>query len=366
MTPCPGGGTTVFMRALRRSVLVFLGLAVATSGTAVRAEVIAHEPKPLAPMVLHPKWHLLAPGGIDLVAVSGRYVYIGRSTGSASLIDEQTKHAVRLTPPAGCSFEAETPRSGALGGSWVVATCNSDSDELRLYSIPKANWTRFTPDTAQMCALNPDCGTVYPPSQCSAEYIAIGNQWIEFWFACGYHTGTVTDALEQIRSGQVIVAAAGAAGGLQGGGTEILDLNSPTGTRSLCSPLQAPTYGTIVPDGRFAVAESNLDENVFLEQCGSHSRTMIGRGIFSVNSRAVLMSVGSTSNEINGQFLPSRRRFRFRLPRQVASLCARELPFVCIQDLKLTNHTVYLLTDRLQLWTASSPALPTSTNRKTH
>jgi hypothetical protein len=134
------------------------------------------------------------------------------------VIDEQTKHAVGLTPPAGCSFLDWGPRPGGglLGGSWVVATCNSSSDEPRLYSIPNASWARFTPDTAQMCALNPDCGTVYPPSQCSAEYIAIGNQWIEFWFACGYHTGTVTDSLQQIRSGQVIVTPAGAAGGLRG------------------------------------------------------------------------------------------------------------------------------------------------------
>jgi hypothetical protein len=127
-----------------------------------------------------------------------------------------------------------------------------------------------------------------------------------------------------------------------------------------------PTYGKIVPDGRFAVAASNLNENVFLEQCGSHSRIMIGRGFFSVNSRLVLMSVGSMSNAIDGLFLPSRHRFRFRLPRQVASLCARVGAFVCIQDLELTSRAVYVLTDGGQLWTAGSPTLPTSINKKTH
>jgi hypothetical protein len=127
-----------------------------------------------------------------------------------------------------------------------------------------------------------------------------------------------------------------------------------------------PTYGKITLDGRFAVEESNLNENVFLEHCGLHSRMMIGRGLFSVNTRAVLMSVGSTPNEIDGLFLPSRRRFRFRLPRQLASLCAREAAFVCIQDLQLTSHTVYLHTSRLQVWTANSPTLPTPTKKKTH
>jgi hypothetical protein len=343
-------------------VLVFLGLVVVAGGsvaggtvpggTMARAGVTPDARKPLPRVVLHPKWRRLAPGGIALVAVSGRYVYIGRWTGSASVIDEETKHAVRLNPPAGCFFDTER---APLGGLWVIARCRSGPDALWLYSIPGAKWTRFSPNTAQMCALNHDCATGTARAQCSADYTAIGKRWIEFAFGCGYHSGTVTDALQNIRSRQVKVAPAG----LQGGGTEIVDLNSPTGTRRLCAPLQVPTDGKIVPDGRFAVAESNLDDNVFLERCGSHSRAMIGRGLFSVNSRAVLMSVGLTSNEIDGVFLPSRRRFGFRLPRQLASVCGREATFVCIQGLALTHHTVYVLTDRAQLWIASSPTLPT-------
>lgn len=351
-----------YMRALRRLVLLFLGLAVVSSATVAHAGRTEHERKLLAPMLLQPKWHLLAPRGVALVAVSGRDVYIGRFTGTASLIDEQTKYAVRLTPPAGCFFDTEF---APLGGSWVVAGCNSSSDELRLYSVPNGSWTRFTPDVARMCALNPACATGSSRVPCSADYRAIGNRWIEFEFACGYHSGTVTTALQQIRSGQVIVAPATEVPGGQGGGTDIVDLNSPTGTRRLCSPLRVPAYGKIALDGRFAVEESNLNENVFLEHCGSHSRMMIGRGLFSVDSGAVLMSVGSTSNAIAGLFLPSRRRFSFRLPRQLASLCAREAAFVCIQDLALTSRTVYLDTFRLQVWTANSPTLPTPNNKKT-
>ena len=333
-------------------MLVFLGLGIAIGGSIARAHVIAHEPKQLAPIVLHPKWHRLAPGGVALISVSGRYVYIGRWTGSASVIDEQTKHVVRLKAPAGCRFDTElTP----VGGSWVVAICGSSSEELRLYSLPKGTWTRFRPDTAQMCTLNPDCAKGSSRVPCSAAYTAIGNRWIEFEFGCGYHSGIVTEALQSIRGGRVVVAPPTAVPGLLGGGTEILDLNSPTGARRLCSPLRVPTYGKIVTEGRFAVVESNLNENVFLERCGSHSRTMVGRGLFSLNSRAVLMSVGSTSNEIDGLFLPSRRRFRFRLPRQVASLCARRPAFVCIQELELTRHTVYLLTESGQLWSTGSP-----------
>jgi hypothetical protein len=36
-------------------------------------------------------------------------------------------------------------------------------------------------------------------------FMALGNQWIEFSFGCGYHAGIVTVALQQIQSGQVIV-----------------------------------------------------------------------------------------------------------------------------------------------------------------
>ena len=107
-------------------------------------------------------------------------------------------------------------------------------------------------------------------------------------------------APQQIQSGQVIVVPATEIPGMQGGGTDILDLNSPTG------------------------------------------------------------------DEIDGLFLPSRRRFRLCLPRPLASSCAREAPFVCVRDLELTSHTVYLDTFRLQVWTANGPTLPTANDKKTH
>ena len=159
--------------------------------------------------------------------------------GHRVVIDEQTKHAVKLTPPAGCFFDTDFV---PLGGSWVVARCNSSSDELRLYSIPNRSWTRFTPDVARMCALNPDCATGSSRVPCTANYRAIGNLWIEFAFGCGYHSGTVTTALQQIRSGRVIVAPATEIPEGQGGGNEIVDLNSPTCTRRLCSPLRVPRH----------------------------------------------------------------------------------------------------------------------------
>lgn len=340
------------MRAAARCVLLIVGLVVVASAT-------AHESKPRAPMVLHPKWHLLAPRGVALVSVSGRYVYVGSFTGPASVIDEQTHHTIRLNPPAGCFFSTDF---SPLGGSWLVAECNSAPGDLMLYSIPHAHWTRFTPNAARMCALNPDCAPGTSRVPCSPQYGAIGTRWIEFSFGCGYHSGTITTVLQQIRGGDVIAVPDSEIPGLQGGATHILDLNSPTGTRRLCSPLRVPTSAKFALGGRFAVEESNLNEDVFLEQCGSHSRMMIGRGFVSINSRTVLMSVGATSNSIPGLFLPSRRRFALRLPPQVASKCARAGAFVCIENLVLTSRTVYVVTGDLQLWSAS---LPISAGKKT-
>jgi hypothetical protein len=85
--------------------------------------------------------------------------------------DEQTKHAAGLTPPRGCFF---TTGVAPLGGSWVVARCNSLWDRCSSIAVQRG-------------------------------FMALGNQWIEFSFGCGYHAGIVTVALQQIQSGQVIV-----------------------------------------------------------------------------------------------------------------------------------------------------------------
>jgi hypothetical protein len=63
----------------------------------------------------------------------------------------------------------------------------------------------------QLCALNAECATGHPG--CSANYVAIGERWIEFEVTCGYHSYPSTGAFEQIKGGQVSADPAGATPG---------------------------------------------------------------------------------------------------------------------------------------------------------
>jgi len=306
---------------------LFLGLVVLAAGSVARATVLKHKPNRPTTVVLRPKWHVVAPSGVERVLVSGRYVYIGGDTGSGVLIDEQTGKRVTLAPPTGCYFD--NANSAALGGSWVVATCNPPPPGPRylyeLYNIPNATWTRFSPDVQQMFAFDADCKTGDP--QCSASYTAIGKEWIEFQIACGYHCGPTTLAFQNIQSGQVDDQPAD----WRPGGTEIPDLNSPTLTRTLCKPLDVPggftdpatgqtLPGTIVFYGRFVVAQQvngdNYYSSTYLEQCGSSLHALIdpNRWPLAANPHAVVWTTNGISSKVDGLFLPSRRRLVFRAP----------------------------------------------------
>jgi hypothetical protein len=306
-----------------------VGLVILAAGSVGRATVLRHTPKRPATVVLHPKWHAVAPSGG--VLVSGRYVYIGAATGSAVLIDEQTGKRVTLAPPTRCYFDGNAP---ALGGSWVVATCNPPPPGPRylyeLYSIANATWTPFTPDVKQMFAFNADCRTGDP--QCSASYTAIGSQWIEFRITCGYHCGPTTFAFQNIQSGQIDDQPAE----WRPGGTEVPDLSSPTLTRTLCKPLEVPAGftdpstqqtlpGTISFYGRFAVAQvwspGNLNLDTYLELCGSRLRKSIDPNGWplAANRHAVVWTTNGISSKVDGLFLPSLRRLVFRAPSQEVS-----------------------------------------------
>ncbi len=102
-------------------VFLCLGLAAAPGGAVAWAGVGGHKPKPVVRIVIQPKWHRLASGGVAVIGASGRYVFIGRWSGSASVVDEPTRHSVRLTPPAGCFFDTESARQSAAGGWWRSA-----------------------------------------------------------------------------------------------------------------------------------------------------------------------------------------------------------------------------------------------------
>jgi hypothetical protein len=329
-------------------------LAAAPAGAWPSAAGRAHRPQRPAPIVVRPRWRVVARQGVENVLVSGHYVYLGGNAGSGALIDDQTGRRVAPAPPAGCYFD--NANSSALGGSWIVATCNPPPPGPRyfyeLYSIPAGTWSPFTPDVAQMFALNADCKTGDP--QCSASYVAIGERWIEFQVTCGYHCGPTTIAVQGLQSGQVAAEPAG----VGPGGNQILDLSSPTVTQTLCRPLKVSSAGTIVPAGGFALDEASSG-STYLERCGSHQRRPIGAswGSFGVSPHIVLWSPSGSIRELDGLFLPSLRRLVLRLPGPVASACRELGPIACIQRLALTTRTLYLLTQG-RVWATGIPREP--------
>ena len=117
---------------------------------------------------------------------------------------------------------------------------------MELYSIPTGTWIPFTPDFGRMFALSGICANRYPPL-CGAQFATIGDQWIEFDVSYGYHSGPIVPTYERIKSGQITTEPPG----VTPGGNQILDLDSPSLTRTLCDPLLMPVAaGTIVPDGQ--------------------------------------------------------------------------------------------------------------------
>jgi hypothetical protein len=337
---------------------VLIALLVIAGGSVSRAKVARHKPKRPSALVLHPKWRVLAPSGVERVLVSGRYVFIGKATGSGVVSDEQTGKRVVLTPPAGCDFDFS---SAALGGSSVVATCNPPPPGPRylyeLYSIPNGTWTPFTPNVTQMFAFNAACETGNPTVVgCSASYTAIGAHWIEFQITCGYHCGPTTFGFQNIETGQVDDQPPD----WKPGGTEMPDLNSATLTRKLCKPLRVPRGfsdptaagtmpGTIVLDGPFAVAQQwstdNLYLSTYLERCASGLRKSIDPNGWPIaaNARAVIWMKGYSDPTLDGLFLRTLRRFTLTRP-PTTSLAA------------LSAKHLYAVTPDGRLYAAAAPA----------
>ena len=325
------------MRVVWRSLLVSLIL-LTTAGTSSAA------------VVLRPKWHVVDRQAFG-IARDGPYVLLGWESGTANLIDGRTGKRVVLTPRVGCSFD--DGYSSPLGGSWVVTVCESGSFEL--YSIPTRRWTAFSPDLTQMFALSGICANRYPP-WCGAQYARIGEEWIEFDVSYGYHSGPIVPMYEQISNGGIATEPPG----VMPGGNQILDLGSPSLTRTLCAPLHMPvSFGTFVTDGRFAIDEEieapNYFLHAYLERCGSPLHKTIGTDVssFTADPQAVLWSGGS-ANELDGLLLPSLRRLRLRLPEQLVSLCNQK-GSVCIEGLALTSHALYVSAWNGVMWAAPSP-----------
>jgi hypothetical protein len=338
------------MRALNRILLLVLLLVGTLPGSAVA--------KTQRPLVLHPTWHRVTASNNVEVLTTGRYAYIG-ATRSGLLIDVQIGRRVNLTPPTG--YYVGVPGNGpSLGGSWVMATCDSyavceSSPTYQLYSIPAGTWTPL-----QQPDLSTAGGYGWVPD-------AIGGDWIEWTGSCGYHCGPTTFAFQSIQTGQVD----GQPPDWKASGTEVPDLNSPALTHVLCAPLTVPhgftdpttgqtLPGTIVFSGSFAVAQqwsaANLNLYTYLERCGSSLHELLtprlsgGSDQFAINQDAVVWG-GYQGGPVHGVFLKNLRKFTIPIPKRLGSTLQGGSIF-------LTSRTMYLESGSGQVMAATSPKPP--------
>jgi len=186
-----------------------------------------------------------------------------------TLIDEQT-HQQRTLTPSNCFIN--TPGDQVqLDGPWLIVGCgvlDTPGFTYRLYDISRGQWTPF--------AISAQC-----PGYC--RVVSIGRYWVKILSnqQVEFYEPDVP-YLQNIQTGSLIPDA------ISPGGRTYDDLNSPTGSSRLCSPLRYPTYypshyppqaGSLVFYGQFALVTdeqvSAIDQRTILRRCHSQLKIRI-------------------------------------------------------------------------------------------
>jgi hypothetical protein len=233
------------------------------------------------------------------------------------LLDDRAGTQSLIRAPSLCS-------AAAIGSPWVLFSC----PDLELYDLKTGKWQHHLER----------CGCI--PAQTTAFHL--GARWMRLDVTgnqdCGdhvhYYCGPITHAFYNLQTRQVRAEP-------HTTGTQIVDLDSPSLTRSVCAPLHMPSDGSIALYGSLAVVsiDSNTLEygtqqykSFFLERCGSHLHMPIGQTFdhgasaaptrLFANAHAViwpLLDAGGSSWQARfaGILLPSLRRFTAAVPRSV-------------------------------------------------
>jgi hypothetical protein len=362
---------SVGMRAIKRIAAVVLMLLVFLGVLLVAAQA-----KTDHAVVLHPKWRLVAQGP-TYVAANDRYVLIVSNADSASpavrLLDEET--GVQQTPsPPNCpspdySWRLETggrPGGPIFGGPWLMVTCGTKSYEL--YNLASGQWVSFV--------ASPQCG--YDPrlGQGACVAVGVGSSWVKLFTtdgSCIEHCG-VTYYLQNIQTGEFKPDPATV------GGAIFDDLNAPSGSSPLCSPLRYPKSlnggtgawepGSLTFYGQVALASADVPQGggitaYRLKRCRSRLNLAIDTnpyypglspGIFAppvASSRAVIWT-RTSDGALVGRFLPGLQRFTIRVPAGWRS--RRSQPPHGVTPVALTQRTIFVTTfPSNQLWAAALP-----------
>ena len=313
-------------------------------------------------------------GEVWSVSATARYVFIEKSVGrdvGGTLLDEATGRRTMVVRP-GCRYSA----GPVSGSSWLVFDCNATPNTTstpapELYSMVSGSWHGVTPSRA---IADPCAPNYSQPGGCDEHSNpgAAGRNWLEYSVGnCpGVHCSSRPE-FQNLQSGVV-------RGKDPTGGSSILDLNSPSLSRRLCSPLRVPRYydifsgfgpGAVVPDGKFAIALGTDNSGIgliYLERCATHLHRLLTEAPYTdppppwaANSTSVVWQ--SERNELAGVFLPSLRRFTIRLPAAALPSGCQAPDFrTCFTEIALTARHLYLLNTSGGLWTSKSPSGPKS------
>jgi hypothetical protein len=245
-------------------------------------------------------------------------------------MNDQTGVAKQLSPPnQTCSSVT------ALAGPWLMFRCfaTSDPQMVELYSVRSGRWTTidYSQNTREVCGPAPP----QTDSGCSVTPVDVGARWIEFSISTPYgdcEMGCVsgfgfrnlaTGAWRETSSSPPASAPPLYYATLDGlDSRTMLDLDSPSLTQRVCSPVHLPRDGELVVTpqnsvispvafyGRFALLGnpySQVRAAPKLEKCGSRPQS---RFLWpeSGNSRLIIWRPGQ-GDQLDGMFLPSQRRF---------------------------------------------------------
>jgi hypothetical protein len=337
---------------LASAVALTLLVAPVASGSGVHERA-----RRISSLVLHARYRLVG-GGISGVFTNGSYLLTVAGEGLAStstLTSDRTATRAVVSHP-GCYVDALNI-ANPFGGPWLMFRCDQADQRQGAFELYKPSTGEWKPVAVspQIIAYREGCGG--DPS-CAVKVVALGADWVEWDESC---RGCAETFVFQSIATSVVQQRPP---GWQPGGTTIPDLNSPSLSARLCSPVQVPqgfdsAPGALSFHGPFAVAfawpsaTGYRTTQIYVQRCGSRRRTTIVRNVsggypFAANSQAVVSPAAFGSRTLHGLFFDGLRRFTMNLPPVHPST----------YQLALTARHLYVLGGDGKLWVGPGPSLP--------
>ncbi len=251
--------------------------------------------------MLHLHWRLLPIHDIS-PTIGPSYIESGDSQGRF-LLNVRTLQRTPIVAP-NCQQSASSGPFGftgldVFGGPWLMTPC--PNNQIDLYNLSGHYWKSVTAQPGYPAAASSQpCRELGDPA-CDP---AVGQYWMRFALDdpnCEAHCDPPVPYLQNIQTGQT------KADPNHTGGRLYEDLNSPSGTSRLCSPLRYSDGIRVL--GSFALTPSRNDYR--LRRC--HSRLAIRVPADSTGSDQVVVSDQprpAPVTGLDGLFLPSLQRFK--------------------------------------------------------